>query len=190
MTYIPEKHKKYDLLPYCRKHGGEVFDYPPVLLNMINSHLPEGEMLDPYGFDSYEEYYATVEKYKNQYALDEETRTLFQEFKAKMMEMNDKEYWSVLRYVGESDERLTGIKNGRTYYWPCSKRCPEYNGVIDEEEYTSYWYSTEPEDWVIIDDPTGMASRTINKQAEGYVSRRHFNHVMKQVNEALDNVGD
>jgi len=186
MTFIPEKHKKYDLLLNCRKHGGEVFDYPSVLLDKINAYLPEGETLDPYGYASYEEYYTTVEKYRDQYALNEETRTLFLEFLVRMKEMNDKEYWFVVRYIGESDERITGIKKGRTYYWPCNKHCPEYSGVIDEEEYTSYWYSTEPEDWEILDDPTGMAARTINNQSKSYVSRQHFEHIMKQVNEVLE----
>ena len=25
MPYIPEEHQKYPVLPYCREHGGEVF---------------------------------------------------------------------------------------------------------------------------------------------------------------------
>ena len=33
MPYIPKEHEKYDLLPYCRKDGGEVFEYPGGLIN-------------------------------------------------------------------------------------------------------------------------------------------------------------
>ena len=28
MPYIPKEHEKYDLLPFCRERGGEVFQYP------------------------------------------------------------------------------------------------------------------------------------------------------------------
>ena len=35
MAYIPKQHEKYDLLPECRKHGGEVFDYPSKLIFKI-----------------------------------------------------------------------------------------------------------------------------------------------------------
>lgn len=51
MPYIPKEHEKYDLLPYCRKHGGEVFEYPS-LLNKLNTYLKADDHLDPYGYDS------------------------------------------------------------------------------------------------------------------------------------------
>ena len=39
MPYIPEQHKKYNLLPYCRKDGGEVFDYPSDLISKAEKML-------------------------------------------------------------------------------------------------------------------------------------------------------
>jgi hypothetical protein len=31
MTYIPEAHQKYDILPLCHSKGGEIFSYSPEL---------------------------------------------------------------------------------------------------------------------------------------------------------------
>ena len=41
MPYIPEQHKKYDLLPGSVKHGGEVFSYPSELVDEIGAYYPE-----------------------------------------------------------------------------------------------------------------------------------------------------
>lgn len=31
MPYIPERHMKYELLPYCREYDDAVFSYPQML---------------------------------------------------------------------------------------------------------------------------------------------------------------
>ena len=61
MPYIPKEHEKYDLLPYCRKHGGEVFEYP-YLLNKLNTYLKADDHLDPYGYNSYEDYDCEIDR--------------------------------------------------------------------------------------------------------------------------------
>ena len=33
MPYIPEQHKRYNLLPDCCKYGGEVFEYSEIFKN-------------------------------------------------------------------------------------------------------------------------------------------------------------
>ena len=60
MPYIPKQHEKYNLLPYCRKDGGEVFDYPSELIYKAEKML-ENEDLMPYNFNSYEEYYGHID---------------------------------------------------------------------------------------------------------------------------------
>jgi hypothetical protein len=60
MPYIPQKHEKYNLLPYCRKDGGEVLDYPSELIHKEEKML-EDEYLMPYNFDSYEKYYGHID---------------------------------------------------------------------------------------------------------------------------------
>ncbi|MDO4939503.1 MAG: hypothetical protein Q4E54_06020 [Lachnospiraceae bacterium] len=163
MAYIPEKHLKFDLLPYCRENGGEVFSYPCSLIDELGRYLPEGYTMMPYGYKSYEEYYAQMDQYAEKYFQDAVVSDSYKRFKEEMHNMNVKENWSVLRYVGESDNNLFGLTHGRTYYWPCCLDNPVYEGVIDDEEFTSYLYSTEAADWEILDDPTGMAYKTIRK---------------------------
>jgi len=53
MPYIPKAHKKYDILPYCRENGGEVFSYSVELENEIGAMLPDGASVIPYGYESY-----------------------------------------------------------------------------------------------------------------------------------------
>lgn len=126
-------------------------------------------------------FFETIEKYKRMYAKTEEIEEIFDQFKKVIEEMNQKENWSILRYIGESDDRLTSLKHGHIYYWPCSKANPLYRGVIDEEEYTAYWYSTEPEDWEILEDPTGMVFQTLYEGGKEHVSRSEYQFVMQQV---------
>ena len=49
MAYIPKEHEKYELLPMCRRNGGEVFSYPSGIVDELSKRLPEGENLIPYG---------------------------------------------------------------------------------------------------------------------------------------------
>ena len=54
MPYIPKKHEKYNLLPYCRKNGGEVFSYNGTLEHKLA--FPEMTII-PCGYNSYDEFY-------------------------------------------------------------------------------------------------------------------------------------
>ena len=181
MAYIPEIHKKYDLLPYCRKKGGEVFEYPCKLLNKLERYLPDGENMMPYGYESYKAYYSEMDKLAEQYFKDPEVAKLYTDFKSEMHKLNVKENWSVLRYIGKSSNECMGLTFGRVYYWPCSAENPVYEGVIDDEEFTSYLYPTEADEWEILEDPTGMAYRTIHNKAKGYLSRKDHVMIIKQL---------
>lgn len=169
MPYIPKQHEKYNVLPYCRAHGGEVFSYPSGLLNKVESLLPEGEGLTPYGYSCYDEYYAQIDKCRYEYAADNlELEMLLLKFKLEIQKMNIKEDWAVLRFVGNSTPEFFGLTHDKCYYWPCSKEHPEYEGVIDDEEFTSYIYPTIPELWEVLEDPLGITSalqctKTINE---------------------------
>ena len=41
------------------------------------------------------------------------------------------------------------------------RECPEFRGVIDNEEFTAYLYDIDPSLREILEDPTGMAQRTL-----------------------------
>lgn len=181
MAYIPKIHLKYNLLPYCNKKGGEVFSYPSELLSKLEKYLPDGENMMPYGYNSYDEYYSEMDKLAKSYFREIEVLNLYAEFKNEMHRLNIKENWSVLRYIGKSHDSVGGLTNGNVYYWPCSIENPVYEGVIDDEEFTSYLYSTEASEWVILEDPTGMAYRTIYEHAKGYMSRKEHEYIINQL---------
>ena len=181
MAYIPKEHEKYDVLPMCRRNGGEVFSYPSEIVDELDKKLPDGETLIPYGYSSMDEYIQKMEEYAAEYFTEESDKQLFAKFKILMDEMNRKEEWSIVKYIGETDDNLFGLTQGHTYYWPCSKNNPTYDGVIDDEEFTSYWYATEPKDWEILLDPTGMAYATIFGGAKEHASIAQYEDAMAQI---------
>lgn len=171
MPYIPKQHAKYGLLPYCREHGGEVFSYPGLLnevddklIKIRQPNLAEGEVpasvIMPYGFDSYEEYYSLLGRLEEE-CEDEQLVTSIENLLVIMQAMNVKEDWSVVRFIGDQETGMTGLTKGRYYYWPCRKDMPKYEGVVDDEEFTSYLYPCDPDAWEIAEDPTGMAARAL-----------------------------
>jgi len=205
MAYIPESHKKYNLLPMCAERGGEVFSYPSDMEYEITDMLPEGEGVVPYGYDSYEEFYAELDPYLELFGITNgelnELGHLLREYKDRIRMMNVKENWSVLRYIGETTSNIFGLTHGRYYYWPCSIEHPEYEGVIDDEEFTSYLaYAVDnpvisDDDlvidggklqpyagsaiWEIAEDPTGMALRVLSGESDimGLRKRKDENSV-------------
>lgn len=87
--------------------------------------------------------------------------TRIEKYKIRIMELNQKEYWSVLKYLGEDSHTVLGLTKELYYYWPCEKEHASFRGVIDDEEYTAYTYPTAAFLWEIAEDLTGMVCRTI-----------------------------
>ena len=184
MAYIPKEHEKYDLLPECRAYGGEVFEYPCTLISKAESMGLN--FVFPYNYDSFEEYFAAVDKYIEAHKDNAELVSLLLQIKERMREMNRKEEWSVLRYVGENVNNLFGLTHGKIYYWPTTKENPVYQGVVDDEEFTSYMYPTEASLWEILEDPTGMAFNTIYKNGQGSLSVEKYDGIMSQLSDLKD----
>ena len=181
MAYIPKKHEKYNLLPECRANGGEVFDYPAGLISEIEKIMGFSNMVFPYGYKSYEEYYASLDEVIKMHENDPKLVELLDELKSKVKELNVKEDWSILRYVGEDDGMPIGVTPGMAYYWPTCKSNPVYRGVVNDEEFTSYIYPTESYLWEILEDPTGMAYRTIYEKSDGYITKKSLDEITKQI---------
>lgn len=180
MPYIPKEHEKYDLLPYCRKDGGEVFEYAGELLSetekLIDSHIT----LMPYNYDSYDEYFTMIDSLIEKYSNDVKIVKRLMQVRKMVFKLNQKEEWSILKYIGPTDDACFGLTHGKNYYWPCSKENPIYRGVIDDEEFTAYLYPTDVELWEIIEDPTGMAYRTLYKNGKGGISGIEYERLMEQ----------
>lgn len=187
MTYIPEQHRKYNLLPYCQEDGGEVFEYPGELVYRVENMINNAESLMPYNYESYEGYYLFIDSLVDKYGENTEVSAALIELKEAIKELNTKEEWSVLRYIGPSDDRIGGLTNNKIYYWPTTKDNPIYRGVVDNEEFTAYMYPTEENLWEILEDPTGMAYRTIYEKADGYMSQESYDSWIKQMCDILVN---
>ncbi len=180
MVYIPDSHRKYNLLPYCREQGGEVFEYPGTLLDKVNAYTSDNESLIPYGYNSYEEYYKYVESIAHRFSSEPFIYSLFAEFLNQMKALNIKENWSVLRYIGPDTDNVEGLTHGKCYYWPTSIAAPHYHGVIDDEEFTAYIYPTNKEYWEILEDPTGMAYNTIYKKSN-FINSEDYIYIIEQL---------
>lgn len=169
MAYIPDWHLKYGVLPLCRELGGEVFSYSSGLAWEIDDLLPPGKSVIPYGFYSYEEFYEHIDNYILKYRKDGQKPNklgiLLGKYKKDIKLRNIKENWSIVKYVGKDDE-YQDLTYGKCYYWPCSIEDPNYEGVIDDEEFTSYYYLPKPGMWEILEDPLGMARRTLDMMSK------------------------
>jgi hypothetical protein len=167
MAYLPKEHIKYKLLS---TYSGEVFVYPSELIWKIEEITGALDLI-PYGYKTYKEYYKYVDDIIKQYSNNKEVVKLLIEYKNSVKELNIKEDWSILKYVGESTNNIFGLTNGKMYYWPTSKKNPIYQGVVDNEEFTSYLYPTDARLWEIIEDPTGMAFNTIYNNSDSKIDK-------------------
>lgn len=187
MPYIPKEHEKYDLLPLCRKSGGEVFDYPSKQIYEAEQLIGSSVGLFPYNFESYEDYFTSIDNLVSENQGNPAIVAKLNEVRDLVWKMNQKSEWSVLKYLGESDDGPCGLTQGKNYYWPTRKDNPVYCGVIDDEEFTSYLYPTEPSLWEILLDPTGMAYRTIYEHGKGFLSQEQHADFMEQIRKELEN---
>lgn len=187
MPYIPKEHEKYNLLPLCRKDGGEVFDYPSKLIYEAEQLIGSSVGLFPYNFDSYEEYFASVDGLIRDNSESPEIVSKLSEVREMVWKMNQKEEWSILRYIGPSDDGPCGLTNGKLYYWPTRRENPVYCGVVDDEEFTAYLYPTEESLWEVVEDPTGMAYQTIYNHGKGYLSQAEHDDFIEQIRKQFGN---
>ena len=186
MPYIPKEHEKYDLLPYCRKDGGEVFEYPGELLSKTEKLMDAPCSLMPYNYNSYDEYFNMIDSLIAEHSENIQIVEKLNEVREMVYKMNQKEEWSILKYLGPTDDACFGLTHGKNYYWPSRKDNPVYCGVIDDEEFTAYLYPTEAKLWEILEDPTGMAYRTIYEKSKGYCSQESYDSFMEQIGRELN----
>ena len=88
MPYIPKEHEKYDLLPFCRKDGGEVFEYPGELIYEAERLLDSSATLMPYNYESYEEYYNMLDSLIEKYSKKNDVVDKLKEVRNMVWKMN------------------------------------------------------------------------------------------------------
>ena len=163
MVYIPAKHKKYNMLPLCQKSGTEVIIYPSEFFDKAEKYIDPYASLLPYSYKSTDEYLSTIDRIIESHSHNYDLSVLLRLYKDKVIEMNDKDQRSVVKYIGENG-LFSDLTNGKYYYWPTTAEHPVYIGVIDDEEFTSYIYPVDSSLWEIAEDPTNMAHSTIYKK--------------------------
>lgn len=182
MACIPKEHLQYSVLPSCRANGGEVFQCPGEL-DEVEELLWKAEastskndskgrtcLIMPHGYKCYEDYYDVLRSYSEKHKgteLGQRLLGLIDRTKA----LNVKEEWSIARYLGsdyddDPESLAASLTKGQCYYWPCSVENPRYNGVIDDEEFTSYLYPCDKDCWEVLVDPTGMARRALDGEVD------------------------
>ena len=133
--------------------------------------MPETVRIMPY-FHSYAEYSALLDSCISDYGMADgelnELGKMIVDYKACVKEMNIKENWSVLRYIGKSqsnESAFDGFIHGRYYYLA---GVDEHHGgrfhIIDYEEYQAYAYPPDSTVWEIVEDPTGMAEKLMKRR--------------------------
>ncbi|MBQ2997556.1 MAG: hypothetical protein IJD62_00995 [Oscillospiraceae bacterium] len=167
MPYIPKAHKKYDLLPKSRADNTEVFEYDSKIIYELSDLLGDEYNFIPYGYKSYQEYYDELDRIISSVSDNQQAVKLIEQLKTSTEKLNCKEFWSVLKYIGPSDDHGFGLTNGRDYYWPTTEENPVFHGIIDDEEFTCYIsYPVDSSLWQILEDPTGMALQTLSKYTD------------------------
>jgi hypothetical protein len=160
MPYIPKAHEKYNLLTINEQFNSEVFEYDADTVWEVLHIIGKDYNLMPYNYPSYESYFEELDKLASEFSDNHDAVNAIEKLRNEIKELNQKEEWSVLKYIGPTTEEI-GLTNGKNYYWPTSKNNPVYNGVFDDEEIRSYLYPTDEKFWIILEDPTGMAYNTI-----------------------------
>ena len=170
MTYIPKEHKKYlkdGLLSHCRRLKREFIYRPSWLIDLLEYQLSKyRESPIPHGFFSYDDYFSFLDYLELKYSSKiENLKNNIFELKTIIEKENHKEEWSICRFLGkEEDDIIPDLTTGKVYYWPTSIANPVYHGVIENDEFDTYPHSTKLEDWEILEDPSGMATRILNSK--------------------------
>lgn len=149
------------------KTAGEVFAYDSAMLDELR-HAGY-DVPYPYHPESYEAYYAEIDKCILQYP-DHKDKLLA--YKNNLIAMNDKHRWGIIRYHGPSDLSFT---DGRYYYvpvFPGKDGQLECGGIIDDDEFTDYiaWAASEsfefdrPSWFEIIVDLNGLVSKMLESE--------------------------
>lgn len=170
MPYIPESHKKYNVLPNCVKYNFELIVPDDILLKKIEKlvHKTDYMGLHPYQrFKSYQECFDELEALTNEFPNYKDE---ILKYKDSIIKMNNKDMWAIVKYIGESNWNFTKDK----YYYVViylEKDSLIVEGIIDNEEYSAFsmWLPGNTNqinlstDFEIVLDPSGCLNNEFKK---------------------------
>lgn len=156
--YIPENHKKYNVLKYHRKYNKEFFAWDGVLLRKIEKYTNMINTYPYYRYKTYQDFYRVIDEWLIKYP---KIKQEIVNFKNSIIKLNNKDLWGIVQYIGKSN---FGFTQNDYYYVVMYKEnnCWKISGIIDNEEYNSFpvWLpeNTNPvnllKDLKIIIDPS------------------------------------
>lgn len=134
--YIPNAHKKYDVLPTCRKYNIEMIVWDSNLLNKIQKLTNMTDyMVCPYQrYKSYEDFSREIESWIHEFP---NAKQEILEYKNSVIKMNNKDLWAIVQYIGESN---WGFTKNKYYYVVMYVENNSWiiRGIIDNEEYDAF----------------------------------------------------
>jgi hypothetical protein len=184
LPYIPETHKKYNLLPKLHETGGDITFFPAITeeqYDEIRDFIEADMDFDyPYKFTISEMlnvFDGWIAEYGTENGKLNKAGELFTAWKARVRDWNNKENWSIVRYVGESTpSRDDGFElmHGRYYYVPdktwgldeSNRQDDALEGLTNTEQNNYFWTISKRNcaDWEIVEDPTGMVTKVLTSK--------------------------
>ena len=165
--YIPDAHKKYNVLPHHRKYNEEMFVWDDNLLRKIEKYTKMINIYPYYRYKTYQNFYKVINEWIKKFPGCEQD---ILNYKNSLIKLNNKDNWAIVQYTGKSDFDFT---TNNHYYVVMYKEnnCYKIYGIIDNEEYNAFesWNPkcTNPLDLIkdlkIIIDPSNNLKNEFSK---------------------------
>lgn len=132
--YIPETHKKYNVLPNHRKWNEEIFIWEENLLRKIEKYTNMNNAYPYYRYKKYQNFFEEIDEWIKKYP---EIKKDILNYKNSIIKLNNKDNWAIVQYIGVSNRDFT---NNNFYYVVMyqEKNCWKVYGIVDNEEYNAF----------------------------------------------------
>lgn len=165
---MPEKYKKYNLIPKTLEQGTDIIIHDDEYLENLEKKV--NKELVPYEYKHLSDYIKFMEKEKE---LNLEYREEFDKYIQNLIEVNDVNNWSVMQYILPTQKTHTfkdGTKiepsfiQGKYYFMIYAKHVEDSYSVytIDEQERVELDYVWPVTHFEVIEDPIGEIEKYFN----------------------------
>lgn len=136
ILYIPEEHKKYNLLPNCHKYNFEIIIHDGLCLRKIKelTNMNDYETGPYQKYRSYKDFFNEIDSWISRFP---NCKKEIIDYKNNVIKLNNKDLWGIVKYIGKSDWSFTKDKY---YYVVMYKENGNWiiDGIIDNEEYNAF----------------------------------------------------